>query len=714
MTTAVDERPRGRIERWMAHPVSWLAWFALLAIWRSPNFDLPPNYGATLAMCREADYLARTDFDYYALRYAEPTHYQHGNRVYMTSFVPSLVALGMRFAPSPATNLIWFHCLGIAAATVIGVGSTALAARWVHPGVALLATATALTFPAMVVQMDNAGMDLFLGAFVVASALAVAHERWLLASLLIVLGFLAKSTGMVHTLALALSLAWLALWGWRGSPARRQTAQRFAVVLLAAALVGQYALIRWGGTMNVLFKDLGAESRSKGLAEVLLFTPEFAALSLAILGWYAWRSARLVLVARRGPETWAALGREFHADRVALVLAVGLLGMYLAGEFFEIIPRYQASMIPAAMILLTMAVRHWSPRWAAACFALLIVVNLTDVEQRFWRHWVESGLRRGALEAGYDQSSIVRTDTGRSRAIAEKYRDLPLLAMGFYESYLMLPTHGCVERPLQGYAVDNNLVPGLKNRIDLLIDQPDDVVVVVAPIALAGEPRVPDPVPGDEILFREPEPDGSYAYRKRWSNADARRGEILDWYLSWLQNRVEPEVVVAALLRAGREADAWSFAARREATASTTLAKAGGLLVERGDLPLADKAVAAALARQADNADAVFILALIQLRRGELQAAVDSLQRSLAIEPGHEHAAKVLASILLQARQPANALAVLRSATRHNLTSQGLWEDYLRRLQELLSDPQTQSLVRADEMEQAEQRLETIIRETPP
>jgi hypothetical protein len=84
-----------------------------VVIWRYHNLTVPPNWGASVAMCREADYLARTGFDYSSLRYNEPTHYEFGARVYMTSYMPTIIAWGMWYFQNPAAKLLWFHALGM-------------------------------------------------------------------------------------------------------------------------------------------------------------------------------------------------------------------------------------------------------------------------------------------------------------------------------------------------------------------------------------------------------------------------------------------------------------------------------------------------------------------------------------------------------------------------------------------------------------------------
>jgi tetratricopeptide (TPR) repeat protein len=658
--------------------LTWIVAVLLVAAWRYQNLDVPPNWGASIAMCREADYLARTNFDYASLRYTEPPHYDGGARVYMTSYMPSLIAWGMWYFDSITDKLRWFHLLGMLAGGTLAALFYQAARVYAAPRMALLATLALITFPITVVQIDNAGMDLVMTVFLVATILALQQQRWLLSCLLALLTFGAKSTGLVYSLALALTLALLTLAALR-LPVVRRPRLLYAATLLAFLLVpAEYALIQWGETMSVLYADLESEE-IRGIRQVAHFSPHTALLILLPLTISVWQLRTQRPQGRPLPLWIARLLAQAVTHRVEIFLAACLLGMLLAGEIFELIPRYFVSLAALGLLLLVALLSHTRQIIPMSLFAACVLINVTDVESRWWRAPEEHAIRPGTYEASYGDLELSRQEGALVREIAALYPDLPVVASGLYELYFGLPNLGFVAEPRTGYAVKSQRVPGFENLTQLMLDRPQDAIFVAGLVAASTSVKIPPPTADDEIIHQEAAKNGTNVFRKNWSTSPPSSEEVFDWYRGWIFPFVTPGVRVAALATVGRWEDAKREALQAENPAQVLVDGAGVLLHHQRYSP-AEQLSQLALEVDPHCADANYLLALAALNQDATDRVGPLLLTALEQQPGHPRAAQLLASLLLREGRKAECLSLLKSTLQDRADHLELWNLYQRLL----------------------------------
>ena len=92
--------PRAPQNRWTML-LAIVGVFLLLLVVRWEIVDSPPFFDYALGLWREAEFLARTNFNYYSLRYecAIGISEEGGPRCYLITVVPGLTAVLMRLFP---------------------------------------------------------------------------------------------------------------------------------------------------------------------------------------------------------------------------------------------------------------------------------------------------------------------------------------------------------------------------------------------------------------------------------------------------------------------------------------------------------------------------------------------------------------------------------------------------------------------------------------
>lgn len=86
--------------------------------------------------------------------------------------------------------------------------------------------------------------------------------------------------------------------------------------------------------------------------------------------------------------------------------------------------------------------------------------------------------------------------------------------------------------------------------------------------------------------------------------------------------------------------------------------------LQAGDFPRAEQGFRNVLAREPQNAPALINLGIVQRHRGQLDEAIELLERAAAVDPGNFRVFANLGVTLQQARRMEDAIAAYRNAYR--------------------------------------------------
>jgi hypothetical protein len=220
--------------------------FGVVVFWYRDCLHDPPTMDQVRGIWIEGIFLAETNFDYHRLRTREQTPFQGGSAVYVTSILPTCIALALKVA-SPPSVLVAFHLWNIAAATAILWGVFVVSRPWLGSlGAAVLALAL-MTVPEFSLQIELLGMEVIMTSFAVWSAIFASRDR---AATAILLGFMAVLTKFSALFLLFALLVFYLLKTWvelRRSEHRLAGRAAAAAILAGAAMFAALSISNWGG-----------------------------------------------------------------------------------------------------------------------------------------------------------------------------------------------------------------------------------------------------------------------------------------------------------------------------------------------------------------------------------------------------------------------------------------------------------------------------------
>lgn len=537
--TTVDQSP-GLGSWWQSCALFVVAF--LLILWaRWEVVDSPPYYDFAYGIWREADFLARTGFDYWDLRYNQAHSLPHGGpRSYMTSVVPSGLALLLLAFPDSALPRILYHLATFAGASLVIV----LTVRLVRPRLNVMAT-TALalamaTTPVFCVQIDMTGMEIFATAATMLSVWSVHQQRWTLAAAWSFVVFLVKPTGMIVTFALLTLVAaqWMLSRPW-SSPNR----QRFRRISLPLGFfVLEMAILRWGGT-------LGAQIR-EGLSPVVaaIWSPDvlvLVAVSAVVLLMAFFRTSDLQA---SGGAFWRRTA-EWLDRHAVIVYSFGIIcGVLMALTRVGFVPRYLAIVVPLAYVIVG---GLWPSGMKARKLATVLFLLIAGANVWNWNgalypaigpnlQWIASVAapaleREGAmLERSHEYLPNHRANIEACQQL-EEFAEDPIIAPLPFSMFLAHPEMGYVSRPIYVYSIYSiaRTTPESKTTSDLLIDRPKNPVCVIDSnyytLALSDW-EVPSPGDTDKHIFGDERGMAPLIYRKGWGGASPSPEKLKSWY----------------------------------------------------------------------------------------------------------------------------------------------------------------------------------------
>lgn len=228
--------------------------FVLVLATHVRHWTDPPDPQSARRQWFEGVFLARTGFDYRALRFKEQTHARGGAFVYMTSVVPSFIALGLSATDEPKAVFAGYRFIQWAAVGWLAGLMFVMMREHIGAISALLALVAWLTFPSVWAQLDCLNVEFLATAPALHATRALARGRVQWSAALGCLATLMKPTFVVNSLLLTVFL--LVEWGLaRGSnnDCRSTSADRRCMV---AALAGQVIVLFLGGMDHDWCRDL--------------------------------------------------------------------------------------------------------------------------------------------------------------------------------------------------------------------------------------------------------------------------------------------------------------------------------------------------------------------------------------------------------------------------------------------------------------------------
>lgn len=520
-----------RLPRFPQRLLVGLAIFAALAAWRFRTLDSPPYYDFAIGLWPEADYLAKTGFDYGALRHAEPhaLDVHGGPRSYMTSAAPAFLAVLMLSLPSPWGPIVVYHLftLACAAAMVAAVGLelAPYLGRWT----AVAACLALATTPVVSAQLSLTGMEIPLALAVLLSPLFLDRDRPLAAVAASLAAFLIKPTGLLASVA---CLAMLAIRRAAGDSSWKTNLGLLAAVI---ALAVNCAVMALGGSAGA------QHGPGPPLAMAMVWSPDVVFLMLAAMATHAFarRQGRTGSGAPEGGAVPRGFGFEIYAG-------VYILLLWLAANEVRFVPRYVVSTVPLLYILLGRSLGRLNGSAAATfLFVAVAVVNLFNQRGELFPDPASTAARLMGPSAEWlaregsflERSREWEVDQQRQLeaidAVASLDPAIPVVCGFPFNYFLAMPELGYVKEPRTGYSINGfiDAAPTWRDAADLLFDLPRDVVFLVnanGPHHQGSRFRLPEPETGDEILYAAPD-GGLTVFRKRFATS-VNDAALREWY----------------------------------------------------------------------------------------------------------------------------------------------------------------------------------------
>lgn len=213
-----------------------------------------------------------------------------------------------------------------------------------------------------------------------------------------------------------------------------------------------------------------------------------------------------------------------------------------------------------------------------------------------------------------------------------------------------------------------------ESRVTTAATKPQPVIVTPRPIVvesiMPAKPVDAGVIHIDPIALAHNQPTVDHLTHARQLMADGESRAALEAARKAVFNAPDDEdalQLVATLARRKSElalaAEAWGRLARLRLDDATPLVQQARTLYRMHDFTGAAMAGREAVTRDSEHAEAQHVLGLAQLGMGELQGAIDSFERTVALAPEHGWAYNNLGFACLQANQNERAVSALQTAT---------------------------------------------------
>lgn len=523
----------------------------IISILRREIIDAPPYYDFGFSVWLEARYLANSGFDYWGLRYEEEflLEKEGGTRAYMTSVLPTVIAVCLTLSPTVRGALIAYHVFTFFCASLVTYAVYAIVRPRLGKLRAFLLTLAVMTTPLFCAQIDMMGMEIPLAGMTCLSALALDRGAYRLSVLAGMAAFLMKASGLIVSVALAIVLSSLLFFGLLGGGLDRERFRRLGVAWLwsIAVLGAQYALINWGGAFH------GQIMGGAPLAMTLVWCPDavmVGLLTLVVGGYPFVRWIRRIHRTSRSLRQWGAkIFEELSANPTIAFGTLVVLGITAAIHRGPFLVRYLAFAIPMLYLVLAFPLFAWGRRWRGglAFLIVVVVVNLVnwngawypDIANGFVRFWGLPGpllARSGSFfERSHEYLEDHRKSVDLVRYLDEHCRGQAVVVGLPFTFFLEFPEFGYVKERFPVYS--NNAIKGIdpdaKDARDFMRERPANPILVRVPnYFTASTPRfdIPPPLVGDMLLHADGDRYPMLVYRKGWGTTSPTEEDLDAWY----------------------------------------------------------------------------------------------------------------------------------------------------------------------------------------
>ena len=553
-TSTLRQSPADR--RWLRGMAGVLVAFAAILVARFEVIDSPPYWDSILAVWNEADFLAKSDFDYHGLLYEQRycLHPDGGRRAYGTTIIPGVIALLMRNTPSPHAAIVGYRLLIFLSSACSAVLFFGLVRPLTTRTGALMATFATWTTPVFAVQIDMLGMEPPLIALALLNVFLIAKGRAGWAAAAALGAFAVKQSGFIVVAANIVYFLGIVV-GNLLQGRRVRSHSRYLLLHVAVAAL-EFLVISSGDTHTQNMRG-GANwfAALTWCPDVVLLI--LACLVLGVVRAVAWRR-------RQRPTGPLLLNPAFLGSAWVLAGWTAVLAI-LATGFVPFLPRYVALAVPFVYLVLA-ALLFASPRSTTSgvlTFAFLTLFNVTNWNGRFFPDvnslspWAASVPLSGIdRESGHlERSHEYLHDHLCTQRVVQILKGLepgqPVLC-GFPFTYILsMPSLGYVNQPIPTYALQGfyDYTTTSRDVGQLCDDHPSHPVFILSensfyrnysrfevPALDSGTILFEDNDPGQLVVFRSAEPDPAWdsARIAAWYRDRSFPGDTLDWYFARL------------------------------------------------------------------------------------------------------------------------------------------------------------------------------------
>ncbi|MBX7167792.1 MAG: hypothetical protein K1X74_15780 [Pirellulales bacterium] len=635
-----------------------------LLAWRFETIDSPPYWDATVGLFTEADFLVDSHFDYQRLMTREKSVWDGGARSYVSSVLPSFVALLMLVCPTPRVTIIVYHLFTYACAAVVLVALFRILRPHCGAGAALLAVALTAAVPIFSTQIELLGMEMPMAAAVLMAVDRLFSRRPAAALGWTAVGYACKASGAVATVAILGLIVLRAIVV--GRDRRRDERLPGAIVLGVLLVAAELFVMRHNHiSSELILRDHRHELATlqvlaplccPDLIVLLLLAAAAALVAMFLSARGAAPASGTSGASRPGLRSW--LARD-DVQFVLLCWAI-VLGVVLGMARVIFLPRYLLVAVPflvaACAVPLFTANRA---RWKYALFAGLLVFELANQHGRFYPALAQAvagelGRTGGLLDRSREYLADHQANLALIRRLEECCAGQPIFVPAPLTNFVTLPRLGYVQKPWTGGYLLNNYsdrVAWLRHPLAAALDDVPEAPVFIRIDTLhhrfARLFDTPEPEAGDEILYEDRRFESPLlVFRKRWGGSVPSRAEREAWYrqrlLPLVSDASRQRAVALHLVQTGQDERALPelrHALAVEPRAADLCQMLADLLSRKrpaagaSELDEADQSIRRTLALEPDEAGAWLILARVEQLQGHAEAAAAARERAARLDP---------------------------------------------------------------------------------
>ena len=673
----------GRDRPWLRLLVGWLAVTLAIAVWKFDVVDSPPYYDFATGLFVEATFLAESNFDYRSLVFEQQRWLAGGPAVYITSILPTLLAVLMKTLPSPRAVLMAYHLFTFGCTALVLVLLYRLLVQQTGRLGAGLTCVALVTVPLFSVQVDMLGMDMPLAVCGLVCATCLARKQYVRAAAFGGLSLLAKNTGLVLAagvvafVALNILLSWRGLrphsqrWYWYGAGAIFLVIGLFMLVDEMVLALPSSELESWDNFSHDITSGIVFQR------QILSWCPDqLVVFSVAAVG-SAIAAGRWLVRSwpqRRGANAYDQLTNLLHDGMLVQPVAVFgwiiVLGMLSAFVMIYSIPRYFILPLPFLYFILGLVLFHRPQfrRGASIGLACLIAFNLLNASGRFLPELDSEGRTGAHLERSREYLVDHRSNIEAMRQLASLDPPPQVIAGSPYVHYLGLPSLGCVDRPLTGYSVNTFVPPTFQSATKLVDDAPLEIVFVSVHNALIPPGLIPPPSEGDKVLYDDQQEHSLIVYRRDWPR-HLRREDIAAWYRRMLRPQQTLAAQAASLAQDGRLDEAWELYERvltEKPEDVEALIGSGQLMASQGNWEGALQRIKRGARLATADVGVQYYYAAILFELARFDEAETQIDATLEIDPSYAPAHHLRGLALANQARWTEAVESLALAARHD------------------------------------------------